>query len=74
MHGTVTSLPIDQGEAYGTDISVSLVERICHRCNILSFFVFHMPITGATRSIAWFFGHTIAGIAGSNPTGSKDVS
>jgi hypothetical protein len=74
MRGTVTNLPINQGESYGTDISVSLVERICHRRNIRSFFVFRMPITGAMRSIAWFFGHAVTGIADLNPTRSKDVS
>jgi len=33
-----------------------------------------MPITVAARSKAWVYGRSLAGIVGSNPAGSMDVS
>jgi len=33
-----------------------------------------MPIPVAVRSMAWVCGRSLAGIAGSNPTGNMDMS
>jgi hypothetical protein len=32
-----------------------------------------LPIPVVARSKAWVYGHSLAGIAGSNPTGGMDV-
>ena len=34
----------------------------------------YLPIPVAVRSKAWFFGHSLARIVGSNPTTDMDVS
>ena len=44
----------------------STVNILCTVCTLV-------PIPGAARSKTWVFGFSLAGIAGSNPTGGVDV-